>query len=225
MKGYLNVINQRVAFHTRFQKGDGRYAFQTNTALIAKLLALERANCYTVKDHWGAGFEVAYYDGNKFNKISEIAYLICEGNFSDQGDIGFPVPRLVMFYRYVNEILYITSVEIIKCTGVEVGDFVSITSLQGDYASTVFEVPGIDLEDLDAVPMPQDFSFETNQVAIGYLLAYKGSILLNPSAFNLGPEINIRFRQDGELKILMHLGLNEDLRAASRDVFESLVKG
>ena len=225
MKGYLNVINQRSTFQTQFEKGGGGFAFQTNSALIAKILALERASCYTIKDLWGAGFEVVYYDGQKFNKMSDIAYLICEGSFNDQGDIDFPIPRLIMFYRYANEILYITSLEIVRCTGVEVGGSVTITSQPGEFKQAIFEVPGIDLEDIDSVPMPGDFSFSTDHVAIGYLLEYNGTLLFNPSASNLsGSALNIKYQQNGKLEIMMLLELNEGIRKASQVFFNKMQK-
>jgi hypothetical protein len=84
-EGYLNTVNQDAIFYSQFEDRDFMKAVQTNATLIAKLLTLERDSLYTLKKNWGGGFEAAYYTRRKFEKIANIAYIICHSQFDDFG--------------------------------------------------------------------------------------------------------------------------------------------
>jgi hypothetical protein len=47
-----------------------------NCAFIGKLLAIERYTHSTLRDNWGAGFELIFHTGKSFVKLEEIAYVL-----------------------------------------------------------------------------------------------------------------------------------------------------
>jgi hypothetical protein len=221
-KGFLQLIKQPVRFESRFPEGDFMRAVQTNTALIAKLLALERVSLYTIRENWGGGFEMAYYNGRKFDKVDNIAYVISHSQFNEAGDIGLPIPMLIMYYRYVKDILYITALEAHKYQIEETETHIRFTSASGEFMTTIFEVPGIDLENIDAIPMPADFSFSTDRIAMGYSLALPDRTPFNPSFFNLGPAVSVTFQQKKSLEVLLHRQIAADVRQAAMGQYPNL---
>ena len=82
-------------------------------------------------------------------KINEIAYVVSHGQFDISGDIGLPIPMLIMYYKYVNDILYIVSLEVHKYLIQNVGPFITFKSVKGEFYTTIFEVEGIDLLNID----------------------------------------------------------------------------
>jgi len=221
-KGFLNVIKQAGELRTRFQQGDFMRAVQTNTILIAKLLTLERVSLYTLKENWGGGFETAYYTGEKFEKIHEIAYVINHGQFDISGDIGLPIPILIMYYKYVRDVLYIVAVEVRKYAIRETGGFVTFTSLAGDFLTTLYEVEGIDVANIEDYELPSDFSFITDKVSMGYSLITDKNVIYNPAFFNLGVGVSINFQQGKSIEISILKEFIEEIRNSSKEVFPNL---
>ncbi len=221
-EGFLNIIKQNGTLRTQFEKGDFMSAVQANTTLIAQILTLERVALYTLKENWGGGFETAYYNGNRFEKISEIAYLISHGQFNSSGEIGIPIPMLIMYYKYINDILYIVSLEVNKYAIQETEMSITFTSFAGEFYTTIYEVEGIDLENIYDFELPSDFSFNTNKVSIGYALVTSKNTIFNPAFFNLGPEVNINFLQGKIIEVKIDKKIMADIRGAAREAFSNL---
>jgi hypothetical protein len=215
-EGLLNVIRQPVQYQSMYPKGHFMRAPQTNASLIAKLLSLQITADYTLPAHWGGGFEIGYYNGNKFLKVDKITYVISQGQFTPEGDINTPIPRVIMHYKYVKNILYITTLEVHKYLIEETDTHISYTSEYGEYQQKIFEVPGIDVDNLDAIPMPTDFSFRSELVAVGYSLVTPGNTIFNPSFFNERPAVSIHFQQKKRLTVIFDKRLTEDIRRASQ---------
>ena len=55
-ENFLSFIKQNVKFKSNYPEGDLLRTFQTNSSLIARLLALDMVSGYTLKDGWGGGF-------------------------------------------------------------------------------------------------------------------------------------------------------------------------
>lgn len=86
-------------------------AIQSHVILIASLLAEERTRLHTVRKHWGAGFELIYFDGNQFKKPDEITYVINEAEFGKDGKVAnIPVPSVVLHCKFVADLLLITAI-------------------------------------------------------------------------------------------------------------------
>jgi hypothetical protein len=69
--------------------------------MLCKLLASERLTLTSVKKHWGAGFEMIYFDGEQFAKLDSMTYVINQGIFNEVDDIPeVPVPGVILHYKY-----------------------------------------------------------------------------------------------------------------------------
>ncbi|MDP4284790.1 MAG: hypothetical protein Q8891_10215 [Bacteroidota bacterium] len=221
-KGFLNIVRQAGKLHTRFKQGDFRRAVQVNTILISKLLTLERISLYTLRENWGGGFETAYYNGEKFEKIDKIAYVISHGYFDNLGNIGLPVPRLIMYYKYLRDILYIVALEINQYTLQETERFSTFTSLSGGFNTTLYEVEGIDLDNIENYELPSDFSFFTDKISMGYSLITNKDVIFNPAFFNFGPALTITFQQGRSIEISILKDLSNKIRDTSKKIFPNL---
>jgi hypothetical protein len=194
-----------------------------NCAFICRLLALERCTHATLRDNWGAGFELILYTGKFFIKFDEIAYVIFEAKFDAEGDIGLPFPVNIMYYKYYGEVLVITSIEIYNARPEEVdSDFVAICD---NIEARVYPVLPLDVNknDIDKNMYAKNASFTTYRVARGYVLNKDGYIHSIPSGFSQGPEISIEYNQnENVVKILMHKFLVEEIKTKARDLFLKL---
>ena len=220
-EGFLKMIKQKVLFDTRYAKGDFMRAIQANTILISKLLTLERVNLYTIKQNWGGGFELAFYNGTKFEKIDKIAYVINHCQFDEVGNIGLPIPMLIMYYKYMNDILYITALEVFKYIIEETETFINFASHVGEFKTTIFEVEGIDMMNIDEYELPLDFSFNCNKISIGYHINTAENDIYNPAFFNLGDGVQISFKQQHSVKISLLRTFNDDIKNISKKAFST----
>jgi hypothetical protein len=221
-EGFLNIIKQFGIFHTRFENGDFMQALQANTILISQLLTLERVSLYTLRENWGGGFEIAYYNGEKFEKLNEIAYVINHSQFDISGDIGLPIPMLIMYYKYVNDILYIVALEVRRYSIKETEMYFTFISIAGEFHTTLYEVEGIDLENIEDYELPSDFSFSTNKISMGYSLITKENSIYNPAFFNGGSEVSINFKQGEKIEVVINKKIVEDIKNIAKEIFTKL---
>jgi len=220
---YLNLINQRMEMRTIAAKGSLDYAVEINCGLIAQLLTLERTSLYTVNHLWGGGFEAAYFNGEQFEKIGNLAYVINHGEFDPTGDVGIPKPKLVLFYRYFGRLLHITRIEIDKGEAHYSEDAIRFVSYAGKHRVKPIIVPPIDRQDSEADPTI-DLSFKTNTVAMGYSLVTSKNTQLVPSLFKYGSHIFIDYQEGVKIEIIIHPGYINEIRLAAKAVFPNLMK-
>jgi hypothetical protein len=207
----FNVIGAPRDFKSSYSKGDFMLAVQTNLVLTAKLLALERTSRYTLRNFWGGGFETAFYNGKRLEKINHLTYVISQAYLDDYGRFGLPIPVVIMHYHYFNDILYILSLEAERYAISENDTFIFFTSQPGEYKASIFEVEGIDLGDIDDAPFPEDLTFTSNKVAMAYAFIDHEGRIYNPAFFNLGPEITVAYQQGKTLTITIDLSINREL--------------
>ncbi|MBI3233694.1 MAG: hypothetical protein HYZ42_06575 [Bacteroidetes bacterium] len=139
-ESFLNIVSQTGTFETRHTKGDIWYAMQSNVSLIAKILAIERTTLHNLQTHWGGGFETAFYNGKEFEKVTDIVYVICNGQFDKDGDIGLPFPGLFLYYSYRDCVLNIVRVEVKKFKREYMNDKIILTAEADNFKCDCFEV-------------------------------------------------------------------------------------
>jgi len=216
-EGFLNMVKQVGTVYSSWPEGDFMRAVQTNTGLISKLLTMERVSLYTLKENWGGGFEMAYYNGSRFQKIDKIAYVINHSQFDDTENVELPIPRLIMHYQYINDILYILALEVHKYAIDYTEMHTIFTAGLEDFHGIVYEVEGADVENIEVFALPSDFSFETDKISMGYSIITKENGIYNPAFFNLGPEVTVKFEQDKGLTVAIANKIIEDVKNKSRD--------
>lgn len=221
--GYLYWLDEKVDVTSSHPPGDVNHLIQMNCAFIGKLLTIERHTLATLRDNWGAGFELILYTGKSFVKFGEIAYVIFDAKFDSEGDTGLPFPVNIMYYKYHGEILVITSIEIFSARLEEVdSDFVAICH---DIEARVYPVLPLDVNknDIDRNVYAKDASFTTYRVARGYFLNKEDYVHSIPSGFNQGPEISVEYNQNENIaKIRMHKFLIQEMKDKAKGLFSKL---
>lgn len=67
-EGYLYWLNEKTDFRSSHPEGDVNRLIQMNCAFIAKLFSIERHSRATIRNNWGAGFELMFHTGKNFVK-------------------------------------------------------------------------------------------------------------------------------------------------------------
>ncbi|MFT3681233.1 MAG: hypothetical protein QM791_13235 [Ferruginibacter sp.] len=191
------------------------YVLMANILMICKILGKERLTLNTIKKHWGAGFELIYFDGNKFRKLDDITYVVNAGRFDLNGEINdVPVPLAIMNYKYHNELLVITVLKPNKGT-TETTDTKYII-ISEDFKIEQFIVSPIDYdsspENMQNLPGP---SFVSNRNAMAYIIETESSHYL-PVSFNVGPELVVKYKHPHQIMISMNKLFNDTMTAESK---------
>jgi len=215
---YLNLVKQLPELQTTAIKGTVDYAVQANGVIAAQLLTLEKVALYTVNHLWGGGFEVGYFNGEEFDKFSNIAYIVCHGQFDLTGDVGIPRPRAVMFYRYIGDLLHITALELTDVAIYTGPDVIKFTARSNQLVVRPFLVPTVDY-DRNQTPPDIALSFKTNLVAIGFSLVTPTNGIFNPAFFKYGPDVFVEYSHGDQLSIYIHPGYIAEVRAGAKRAF------
>ncbi len=93
---FLWEVNEEMKVKSSFSNSNIDYVLQMNTLMICKLLAKERLNLSTIKNFWGAGFEMIYIDKDHFTKLDNITYIINIGKAENGKLENVPVPETIL---------------------------------------------------------------------------------------------------------------------------------
>ncbi len=77
---------------------NARDAIGTNLPLVGSILARERSQLHTFANHWGGGFELVFFDGEKFAHFDDICYVYNHGKVNEFDHMGLPVAFKVTHY-------------------------------------------------------------------------------------------------------------------------------
>jgi hypothetical protein len=220
---FLNVIDQKIELTTQHPKGSIWHAIQTNLSLIAKTLALEKVTLNTLKKNYGGGFESTFYNGNEFEKISNVVYVVAYKQFEKDGEIDVPFPKVFLFCTYISDIFRIIAVEVNRARKDTVDDKIIITAEADSFECRCFDVEG-----LDSIPnniaLPMDFSFKTDKVAMGYSLIGPDDGNYNPCWFNQHPELTVTYVHQRSIQLILSREINESLRTSCKEYFARTYK-
>ncbi|MFC0875134.1 hypothetical protein ACE01N_01000 [Saccharicrinis sp. FJH2] len=112
-------------------------ALSQNLNLLSLLLGYELIFADTIRNHYGAGFEVIYFENNEFKKLNNYTFIIWTGSFFD--DELKMQPFRIMKYQYQYEVL------LVRTTGLEKSDdiffIVPINKEKEVYRNKSFTVP------------------------------------------------------------------------------------
>lgn len=206
---FLNIIGQKMLSWTSFKDGDIRQSVVKHGGLIAHLLTLERATNNDLRNAWGGAFEFAVYDGRRFVKPINVAYVVNFAQIDSNGRYQMPVPVFVLHHRYEGEILIITKVfwknHIMRD---DEHDRLILTS--DDVVAETFIAPPIKrgIEIPDSLFKPQ--SFETAWIGMGYLIntAEPDPFSIMPAFFTASVDLSVNFNaEEGKIEIFMREGM------------------
>jgi hypothetical protein len=222
--GYFRILKEPVHSSSSHEKDDPHRTLQMNIAYISKLLARQKRDVTNIDEGWGAGYEVVFYDGSRFQKMDDIAYVVCHGQFDCSGNIGIPKPILVLHYKYRNDVLFITAIDFANPTFSDDGNHYTFrcknASVNIHIVSSIETDEVIREEDL-----PKDYSFATVNVANGYLIehASPGYIPFDPALYTPTGAMMVVFSQDNDsISFKISKDANELISSSAKRIFPTL---
>ena len=206
---YLDVINQKMKFFTSFPKGGIRQSVVKEGTLIAHLLVWERATRKTLEKAWGGAFEFCVFDGRKFVKPDNVAYIVNFGQVDANGRYEMPFPVFVLHHRYVGEHLVITKVfwknHHFSDDGVD-----RYILRSTDVTAQVFIVPSIKTGAFVPPELQKVESFETGWIGMGYLVNTHDQLSVMPAFFTASSDLNVVFdAEKGVVELFMRKTVTE----------------
>lgn len=217
---FLHHANDQGKLTIGQPKGTLSYAKAVNFSYLARLHAAERAGLATIKDFWGSGFEVVYLNGKEFKKFDKMSYVVIDEEFDKDGNIGDCLPCSITHYHYHDDILCIYAFEVYESV-YEQTDTAYIISTS-NYTLRPYAVPPLDRK-IDYLPdeLPQDFSFSSREIAVGYAVRTTDGFV-TPSFYIEGNGIEITYQHEGELRIVMPMELANEVRSGLKEIFTNL---
>ncbi len=199
------------------EPGDLPRTIRLNMAMITRLITVERISLYTLKKNWGGGFEGLYFNGRTFTKLEKFAFVIMEGRFDKDGDIRIPVPKMVLFQQYHNDLLYIFSIETIRCEIEEWEDQI-VFRITNSYVRS-FKIRSID-GIKDEYELSPPLAFSTNRVGLGYGIILSQSIF-TPSAYLETPEVSVQWEKGSSCEIHIPKSSHDWIRRGAKQFYEN----
>lgn len=203
-----------------YDKKSYSYALQVNTILLSRLLATERLNLDTIRKHWGAGFEMVYFDKGVFTKLSDITYVINSARFDNNGDLPeIPVPIAILNYKYHGEILVISVIQPIKGTSTVTDTQYIISSEDFKVRQFIVTPLGCESEEIK-LEVSNNLSFSSHHNAMSYIIKTSTGNYL-PANFNIGPELEVKYTHPKNVTITMEKEVLDRLAREIKQVFQS----
>ncbi|MBS1917880.1 MAG: hypothetical protein JST87_16540 [Bacteroidetes bacterium] len=198
-KDFESITNEVMNFFSSFQDGDIRQGIVKKASLIARLLTEERYTLASLFNQWGGGYEFAFFDGKKIMKLDNTAYILQTGDSID-GEPSIQLPIMAQLYRYNNQELIITSVEMHNLELGREGEYITMTSnilKVRQYLIPELRRGVFDFEH----QVSKVTSFDSNSVAMGFLLQTSNTIL-KPSFYSYSIDIRVTFSPDKQLLVI-----------------------
>jgi hypothetical protein len=101
----------RVDSNFTLRPQNAREVIGTNLSLIGSILARERSQLHTFANHWGGGFELVFFNGEKFARFDDISHVYLHAKVDEIGHLGLPAVFKTTHYRYIDGFLLITDIE------------------------------------------------------------------------------------------------------------------
>lgn len=218
---FVNETQQNNSLILSHTKGTAGYALQTNIILLCKMLAAERATLSTVKKHWGAGFEMVYLSKDKFLKMDNIAYIINHSDFDENGNIGIPIPAIILYYKYYEDILTVTVIRPFKGETKKMEEEYIISYKEFKVSQFVIVPINNPIEEEELPSLGNDTSFTSYVNAMGYVIETEGGKFL-PASLSIGEDLKIEYKHLESVTITMKHYINDTVAAEAKRMFPVL---
>lgn len=193
---YLEHISSHKLMGSSHKPGDFMYAKQVNYSFITKFLCKENLTLKSLENYWGGFLETCYFNGECFEKAGNIAFVICDSETDQDGSMSIPIPRLVIYSQYIDNVLYLTTVQDLDFEIKQSEE--SICYASKNYTKTLFAVEEIDTKNSDSVLTQDDnLSFATGKIALGIYVKIDSQTYIPTSAYTEGEDVKVEF-VDGE---------------------------
>ena len=187
---FLNEIKQSLSVHDAIVIDELHEALVNNLAFLGRLITKDNLNLQGYLNRWGAGFEFIFYDGLRFNKFQEYAFVVMQCYTEIDGILPEPVPTLVMHFKYQstdsNASLEINTFNIHKAELMSLQNNIVLHHAL-DMHCNKFIIDSIENETINSTEYEHK-DFKCNRLIIGYYIekdgiAYYPSVFLESSLF------------------------------------------
>ena len=222
---FIEHLHHPFTFVTSFGEDDLRSRLTANLIMLSQWIAAEKYNGRNLDNHWGAGYEMIYFDGERFRKVDEIAYVVFETVMKEDGSMQRLHPSVINYYRYHGDVLFLYSFRLFKGTLTEdlKTNRLLMETEQGDYEPHLFIVPPIDVLPDSLPEIPLDHSFVTRHVAAGMIVYYENDTdnTFRPAAYLESNEVGLKYTFNGKLEINFSLEIHNNVEQNARMVMNS----
>lgn len=164
-------------------------AISLNYINLGELLGLERLSLDTIRQAWGAGFEMIYFDGERFRKMDDVTFILWKGNVNLDTGLYNMEPFLILNFSYFEDILIISATDMKNIEG--------------------YAVPPLYLtvEDFNQRSIPQSVHFKSKKVCSLFVLELSNGEILAPSFFAESQEypgyVSADINDEGQIVVMI----------------------
>jgi len=207
-KQYLEHISWNKLVGSSHNPGDFMYAKQVNFSFITKFLCKENRTLKSLENYWGGFLETCYFNGDHFEKDEKVAFVICDSTTDENGTMAIPIPKLFIYNQYIDNVLYLTT---IQATDFEIKQSEdSISYISKNFTKTLFIVEEIDIKKPTSVLTQNDnLSFVTRKIALGVDVKINSESYLPTSAYTEGEDIKVEFCDGNYIELVWPVHLQE----------------
>ena len=170
-----------------------------NYILLIKILGNERLSLDTIKNYWGAGFEMIYYDENSFKKVDDITFLFWNGTLDLETGAFEVQPFLILNYKYYEDLLVINA------------------SNGYTFASQGVLPFYLTKDDIDKSKLPETLFSNAPKVCSAYFIELSNGKTSTPAFFTERDEslfqVQVDIDEEKHLRIMISTALQEQLMA------------
>lgn len=208
---FINYMREPFTYVSTFPEGDYRNILTPNLIMVANWITTEKVAGVTLEEDWGCGYEIIYFDGTKFCKFDEIAFVVFETKMESYGSMQRMHPSVINYYKYKGDILFLYSFRLFRGTIEEDKDKITMTTEWGDYESHLFIVGPIDAPEGTIVELPADHSFVTRHVAAGMAVWYENGNTFRPGSYLEANQVGLRYTMNGKLEVSLSMQVHNDV--------------
>jgi hypothetical protein len=210
---FIEYMREPFTYVSTFPDGDYRNLLTPNLIMVANWLTTEKVAGITLEEDWGCGYEIIYFDGERFRKFDEIAFVIFETKMENDGSMQRMHPSVINYYRYHGDILFLYSFRLYKGMIEEDDEKITMTTEFRDYESRLFIVGPIDAPEGTIVELPADHSFTTRHVAAGMAVWYENGHTFRPGSYLEARDVGLQYTMNGKLEVTLSVSIHNDVEA------------
>jgi len=206
---FLKRINDGFTINHQMESKNFYQAISLNYIALANVLGYERLSLDSIQKHWGAGFEMIFYNGNKFSKIDDITYVIWRGKYDSSAKKVESSPFLFLNYKYFDDILLVSSFD---------GNEFHMQAVL-----PIYKTP----QDIDMNQMPSKPHFDSKKVCAIYLIEFPDGRIFSPAFFSQAsdnkddfPIIRVYFDEKDHLAIMIQSDFQDALNEQFKNYAE-----
>lgn len=221
-KEYLEHIAWHKQVGSSHNPGDFMYAKQVNYSFITKFLCKENRTLKSLENYWGGFLETCYFNGECFEKDGNVAFVISDSTTDEKGNMSIPIPKLFIYNQYIDNVLYLTTVQ---ASDFEIKQSEkSISYISKNFTKTLFIVEEIDAKNAPLVLTQNDnLSYITRKIALGTNVKTSPQTYLPMSAYTEGEDIKVEFCDGNYIELIWPVHLQEKQASALKKYY-SMIK-